>query len=92
MCSVVTNLVTSVELKPIRCATTLRHLRQTRNVAIPFILLSRIAEISATSGYVVVSERFGQNDEPASKNEERTKQKPIFFPAVDLIDAICKHM
>ena len=51
-CFVVTNLVTSLEFKPIRCATTLRHFGQTRTgyVATHFILLSSTAESSATSG------------------------------------------
>ena len=80
MCSVVTNLVTSLEFKPIRFATTLCHFGRSRNgyVSTRFIRLSR----TAASGYVVVLERFGQNEELAtSKNEERTKKKPNFFPS-----------
>ena len=83
MCSVVTNLVMSLEFKAIRCATTLCHFGRTRNgyVAIQFFLLSGSAECRATSGYVVVPERFGQNEEPASRNEERTKKKASFVPS-----------
>ena len=66
MCSVVTNLVTSLEFQPIRCATTLFHFGRTRNVyvATRIILLSSIAESSATSGYVVATERPGQSERP----------------------------
>ena len=64
MCYVVTILVTSREIKPIRCATMLCHFGRTRNayVATRFILLSSIAESSATSGYVVVPKLLGQNE------------------------------
>ena len=77
MCSVVTDLVTSLEFKPNRFATTLCHFGQIWNgyVATHFILLSSTAECSATSGYVVVPERFGQNEEPVSRNEEGAKKK-----------------
>ena len=94
MCSVVTNLVTSLESQPIRCATMLFHFGGIWNgyVAAHFILLSSTAESSAASGYVLVPERFDQNGKPASRNEERTSKKPSFFPAVDLFDAICKQM
>ena len=58
---------------------------RTRNnyVATGIILLSRAAESSATSGYVVVPEHFLQNEEPACINEERTKKKPSFVPKVE---------
>ena len=94
MCSVVTNLVRSLEFERIRCATTLCHFGGIWNgyVAAHFILLSSTAESSAASGYVLVPERFDQNGKPASRNEERTSKKPSFFPAVDLFDAICKQM
>ena len=87
MCSVATNLVTSVEFNPIRCATTLCHFGRTGNgyVATHFILLSGTAESSATSGYVVDPERFGQNAKPASGNEEWTKKKPSFVPSSKFI-------
>ena len=64
MCSVVTNLVTSLEFQPIRCATTLFLLGLTRNVyvATRIILLSGIAEGSTTSAYVAAAERSGQSE------------------------------
>ena len=88
--SVTTDLATSLEFQPIHCAFKLFHFGQTRNgyVATYFILLSSTAASSATSGYVVVSEHFGQNEEPACSNKERTKEKPSFIPNVDLIDTI----
>ena len=83
MCPVVTNLVTSLEFQLIRCATMLCHFGQTRNkpVGSRFILLSSTAESSATSGYVVVPERFGQSEARASSNVERTRKKPTFVPS-----------
>ena len=65
---VATDLVTSLDFDPIRCANMLFHLGRTRNgsVAILFILVGSTATISATGGYVSVPERFGQNKEPAS--------------------------
>ena len=67
----------------------LRQFRQKWNgcIATYFILLSSTAASSATSGYVVVPERFGQSEEPACSNEERTRKKPSFVPKVDVIDA-----
>ena len=64
MCSVVTNLVRSLEVQPIRCATTLFHFGRTRNgyVATRIIHLSSIAESSATCGYVVAPERSGRSE------------------------------
>ena len=87
MCSVVTNLVTSIEFQPIRCATTLFHFGRTRNgyVAIRIILLS------STSGYVVAPDRSGQKGPGASRNVERARKKPSLFPRVDLTGATCKH-
>ena len=83
MCSVVTNLVTSLEFKPTHCFTTLCHFGWTRNgyVATHFILLNSTAEKSATSGYVDVSERFLQNEAPAIRIEEQTRKKPNFVPS-----------
>ena len=82
MCSVATNLVTSLKINPIHCATMLCHFGRTPNcyVATHFILLSSAAESSATGCYVVVPECFGQNEEPAVRNEERTRKKPSFVP------------
>ena len=81
MGSFATNLVTSLEVNPIRCDTTLCDFRRTRNryLATHFFLPS--AESSATNGYVVVQEGFGQNEEPANKDEERSKKKPSFVPS-----------
>ena len=71
--SVATDLVTSQNLQPIRCAFMLCQFGRTRNVFVPtrFILLSTIAESSATSGYVAVQEHFLQKEEPSVNNEER---------------------
>ena len=82
MCSVVTNLVTSLEFQ--RFATTLFHFGRTRNVyvAIRIILLSSTAESSTTSGYVVAKERSGQIEALASRNVERTRKKPSLIPTV----------
>ena len=92
MCSVVTNLVTSLEVQPIRCATTLFLFGRTRNVyvATRIILRSSTAENSATSGYVVAPESSGQSDAWAGGNPERASRKPSLFPSEDLIDAACK--
>ena len=51
------------------------------HVATHFILLSSTAESSTTSGYVVVPERFVQNEEPAGINEERVRKNPFFVPS-----------
>ena len=82
MCSVVTGLVTSLEFQPIRSATMLRHFGWTRNgyVATRFILLSGTAESSATSGYVVLPERFGQSEARAGRNVDRTNKKLSVVP------------
>ena len=66
------------------------HFGQTRNsyVATKLIPLSSTAASSATSGYVVDPEHFGQNEEPAGSNEQWTRKKPSFVPKVNLIDAI----
>ena len=94
MCSVVTNLVTSQEFQPIRCATTLFQPGRTRNgyEATRIILLSSTAESSATSGYVFAPERSGQKEACANRNVERARQSLFLFPTVDLIDAVCSHM
>ena len=63
-CSIATNLVTSLEFQPIRCATKLCQFGQTRNgsVATHFILLSNTATSSATGDYLAVLQRFGQKE------------------------------
>ena len=72
--SVASNLVTSLEFNPIRCATMLSHFGQTRksSIATHFNLLNSTALSSATGGYVVIPERFGRNEETAGSKEERT--------------------
>ena len=93
MCSVVTNLVTSIEFQPILCATTPFHFGRTRNdyVATRISLLSSTAESSTTSVYVVATERSGQKEAGAGRNVERARKEPSSFPTGDLIDAARKH-
>ena len=76
MCSVVTNLVTSLEFQPTRCATTLFHCGRTGDVyvATRIILLSSTAEGSATSGYVAATEGSGQREAWAGRNVERARE------------------
>ena len=83
--SVATDLVTSQNFQPIRCAFMLCQYGRTRNVyvATRFIPFSKTADSSATSDYVAVPEHFLQNEEPACINEERTRKKPSFVPKVD---------
>ena len=80
MCSVVTKLLKSPEIRPIHCATKLRRFERTRNgyLATEFIHPSITAKSSATGDYVFVPERFSQNEEPASRKEERAMKKPSF--------------
>ena len=54
---VATDLATSQNFQPIRCAIRLRHFGRTRSVyvATRIILLSSTAEGSATTGYVVAT-------------------------------------
>ena len=75
MCSVVTNLVTSLEFQPIRCATTLFHFGRPRDVyvATRIIPLSSTAEGSATSGYVAATERSSQSEPWAGRNVKRAR-------------------
>ena len=70
---VATNLVTSQNFQPIRCAFALFHFGRTRDVyvATRIILLSSTAEGS------------GQIEAWASKNVERAMKKPSFVPKVD---------
>ena len=82
---VATDLVTSQNFQTIRSAFTLFHFGRTRDVyvATRIILLSSTANSSATSGYVVATERSGQSEAWASKNVERARIKPSFVPKVD---------
>ena len=77
MSSLVTNLVTSLEFHPIRCATTLFHFGRSRNVYIAtrIFLLSSTAESSTTSGYVAATERSGQGEVWAGRNVEWAKKQ-----------------
>ena len=79
------DLVTSQNFQPIRCAFTLFHFGRTRDVdvATRIILLSSTAQSSATSGYVVATERSSQSEAWATKNVERLRKKPSFVPKVD---------
>ena len=45
------------------------------------IRLSNTAESNATSRYIIVPERFGQNEDRASRNEEWARKKPSFVPS-----------
>ena len=82
---VATDVVTSQNFQPGRCAFLLFQFGGTRNVyvTIRIILFSSTAESSATSGYVVATERSGQSEAWASKNVERARKKPSFVPKVD---------
>ena len=88
--SVATNLVTSLKFQPIRCASKLCQLGKTPSayVATRFILLTSTAAGSATSGYVVVRESIGQNEDSACINDDRTREEPSFVPKVIFFDAI----
>ena len=94
MWSVVTNLVTSLEFQPIRCATMLFHFGRTRNdyLATRFILLSSTAESSSTSVHVVAPERSSQSEAWAARHVEWTKKSLVLFRTVDLINAVCNRM
>ena len=76
MCSVVTNLVTSLEFQSNRRATTLFHFGRTREVSVvtKIILLSSTAFRSATSGYATATERSGQSEAWAGRNVERARK------------------
>ena len=82
---VATDLMTSQNFQPLRCAFMLCQFSRTRNVyvATRFILLSITAESSVTSGHVAIPEHFPQNDEPSVNNVERTRKKPSFVPKLD---------
>ena len=69
------------------------HFGRTRNVyvATRIILFRSTAESSATSGYVVATERSGQSEIRAGRNVERARENPSLFSTMDLIDAAWKH-
>ena len=87
MCSVVTNLVTSLQFQPIRCATTLFHFGRPRDVyvATRIILLSSTAEGSAASGYVA------KVRPELVETWNGLGNTPSLFQTVVLIDAACNH-
>ena len=58
-----------------------------RSVITHFINFSRTAISNATSDYVTAPERMGQNEVPASRNEERTENKSIPAPKIYLNEA-----
>ena len=78
---VATHLVTSQNFQPIRCAFTLFHFGRTREVyvATRIILPGSTAESSATSDYVVATERSGQSEAWVGKNVERTRKSLVSF-------------
>ena len=82
---VATDLVTSQNIQPVRCAFTLFHFGRTQDVyvATRIIIFSSTAESSAKSGYIVATERSGQSEAWASKNVERAWRKPSFVPKTD---------
>ena len=75
-CSVATDLVTSLEF--IQPAVQLCWVVLAKNGTVwqPFIHSSK----QHCDDYVAVPDRFGQNEEPASKNEERIRKKSSSIP------------
>ena len=97
MCSVATNLVTPLKFEPILCATTLCHFARTRSdyVATHFILLSSTVEPwRAVLQAALCSFRNASAKMINGLVEMRNglEKNLVLFPAVDLIDPICKHM
>ena len=94
MCSVVTNLVTSLEFQLIRCATTLFHFGRPRDVyvATRIILLSSTAAGSAASGYVAATEHVATKVRPELvETWNGLGFTPSLFQTKVLIDAACNH-
>ena len=77
-CSVAANLMTLLEFYPI-CYVVSIWPTWSSYVAILFILRGNTATSSATGDQLAVPERVGQNEEPASRNEERTRKSLVFF-------------
>ena len=61
-------------------------------MATHFIHIGGTAENCATSGYVVVQGRFGQNEEPVEEMKNGLRTILVLFSTVDLTDAIFEHM
>ena len=93
MCSVVTNLVTSLEFQSNRRATTLFHFGRSGDVyvATRIFLLNSTAEGSATNGYVAATERSCQSQAWAGRNVEGLGKTPSLFQTVVLINAACNN-
>ena len=89
-CSGATSLVTSLEFNPICRTIKLCHFCQPWNGSgvTHFIHFSRNATSSATSENVTVLEGIGQNEKPASRNEEGSKNKPSLAPEMILNDVL----
>ena len=51
-------------------------------MATHFILVISTKTRKAAGGYVVVPEGFGQNEDPANKNGERTNNELSFAPKI----------
>ena len=71
--TVATNLLTSLEFHPIRCATMLFFWTNTERFR------SHSFHCSQQQCDVVL-ERFGQSEEPAGRSDQKTRKKPKFFP------------
>ena len=74
---VATDLVTSQNSQPIRCAFALFHFGRTRAVYVATRIILRY------NRHVVATCRHGQKEASASKNVERARKKPSFVPKVD---------
>ena len=93
MCSVLTNLMTSLEFQPIRCATTVFQFGRPRDVyvATRIILLSSTAAGSATSGYVAATNAPAKVRPELVETWSGLGNTPSLFQTVVLIDAACNH-
>ena len=93
MCSVVTNLVTSLEIQQIGSATTLFHFGRIRNIYLANRIIphSSTAESSATSGYVVATDAPAKVRRQLVETWNGIENKPSLFPTVVLIDVSCNH-
>ena len=62
-------------------------LLQNGSVVTYFIHFSSTATRSATGEYVTISERTGQNYEPAGRNEEQARNTDSSAPQIDIKEA-----
>ena len=94
MCSIVTNLVTSLELQPIRCATVLFHFGRTRNGYVATDSFSSLALRRA----VLNAATWSLRNAPAKVRRELVERwnglgkNLVLLPTVDLIHAVCNQM